>query len=85
MWLTNTLTGIRGKVIACSEALSRILHQTLAKLLDNLPTGPVLRTSTQYTIIFCSRPEATSDVISRVVVEDISLYLPVDFGSSKLN
>ena len=44
-----------------------------SKLHNDLPAGPSLRTFVLYSIIICSRPEATSDVISGVVVEGVDM------------
>ena len=49
--------------------LVMIWRQTVTELLEPLPAGHVLRTFKQYSIAFCSRTEAASDVISGVDVE----------------
>ena len=50
------------------------------------PAEPVLRiTFVQYLILFCSRPEVTSDVISSANVGQVSLEVPVKFCDSSSN
>ena len=52
----------------------------MAELLDSLPAGPVLRTCMQYSIAFCSRLEAASDVKSdkfgQLIVSDQVVKFP---------
>ena len=46
-----------------------ILGITVAKLLNSLPAGTVLRNFVEYLIAFCSRPETAGDVISGVATQ----------------
>ena len=50
------------------------LHPTVTELFDCLPAGPALRTFVQYSVAFCTEPEAAIDVISgasvRLIVPD---------------
>ena len=45
-----------------------ILRQTVAEVFDSLPAGPTLCTLMKYSVTFCSRLEADSDVISGEIV-----------------
>ena len=44
-------------------SLVSILRQSVAELIDSLLAGPILRTVVQYSITFCSRLEADSEVL----------------------
>ena len=44
--------------------------------------GPVLRTYTQYSTAVCSRPEATSDVISGAAMDPTGVKVHAKFGNS---
>ena len=56
-----------------------ILRQTVAELCASMPTGAPWRTSTQYSVAFCSRPEAATksypaDVRSRLSTISFFFY-----------
>ena len=54
--------------------------------MDVWPAGPVLRiTFAQYLITFCSRPEATSDVISGRVLGPVILDNPVKSADPRIS
>ena len=56
------------------------------ELFDSLTGGPVLRTTfAQYRIAFCSRPEATGEVVFSRFVESLVPDKNVKFGDSGLN
>ena len=68
-----------------------VLHlASLGKTVTNYLTlwlaRPVLRTTfVQYLIAFYSKPEATNDVISGMVVYSTGMKVHVKFGDSRLN
>ena len=57
----------------------------LAKLVDSLPAGPFFRSFVHNLIAFCSRLEATSDIISGRFVSQIVPDKRVTFGDSRSN
>ena len=54
----------------------------MAELFDSLSAAPVLRTFVKYLTAFCSRLEATSDVISCSAVEHVGMDVRTKFGYS---
>ena len=44
------------------------MRQTVDEVLNSMPAGSVICTFMQYSITFCSQPEAASDVIYGVFV-----------------
>ena len=62
------------------------LAKTVADIFDSLATELVLRTTfVHYLIAFCSRPEATGDVISGKYMRPVVLDNHVKFGDPRLN
>ena len=63
------------------------LHDTVAELFDSLLTGPVSRTNTfmEYSITFCSRPEAAIDVMSTHVMHIVADNAAVKCRDLRLN
>ena len=54
-------------------------------LIDYMLDGSVLCTFMQYSVTFCSLPEATGVVLSSMFVKQIVLDSNVKFGSPRLN
>ena len=62
-----------------------ILRQTIAKLFDSMPAGPVLYISVQYSISFCSPREAVSDVVYGVGAEEADFDVHANLCDSGSN
>ena len=56
-----------------------------SRILDSLPTGPVVRTFVLYLIALFNRPEAASDVISGMSVYQTGPDVLVKLGDSRSN
>ena len=50
-----------------------------------LKRGRIVRLVSGYSVTFCSRPEAPTDVVSDMAVQDVSLDISVKLGDSKSN
>ena len=57
----------------------------MTKLCASMPVAPVLRTSVQYLIAFCSPPEAACDTISGMAADSVGMDTHAKFGDSRLN
>ena len=67
-----------------------IMGQTVVELFDSLAartrcTHFCIYVCTEYLTAFCSRPEATSDVISGVAVEYVGMDVRMTCGDSRSN
>ena len=57
----------------------------MVELFDCLLAGSVLRTFVQQIIEFCCQPEAASDIVSVVDIEQVGVDALVKFGDSRSN